>query len=272
MASGALFFLFKPTSATPGDLVDVRLAGTPASFTASRRVRPFQRPIRLYLVPNRIADDTHTRFDSRLSFVGQLVPDKNGRGIVTFRVPPLDTDDYALAAWCPGCAGHSLGRTFFTLPVGDEVPSRYRDRMLLRVTMPSATDSCPVTIPSGGKPPPSSAAGPEWYGNGLLWTRLAVDGVFTATPDTGWPGDPKGSIGTKLYWFARIGGTLTLEGRRLDASSPPLVVHGVNRGQSNSWNGPSWATAVSFPTEGCWRLKARLDDVSLSFVVEVGRG
>jgi hypothetical protein len=144
--------------------------------------------------------------------------------------------------------------------------------MALRVQMPTVTETCPVTIPRGRKPPPSSAASPEWHGNGFLWTRLAQDGVFAPPPENvGWPGDPKGSIGTKLYWFARIGGIFTLKGQRLDAPSSPLVVHSVNRGQSDVWRGPTWATAVTFPSEGCWRLTARVEDISLTFVLKVDR-
>ena len=31
----------------------------------------------------------------------------------------------------------------------------------------------------------------------------------------------------------------------------------------------SWASAVEFPSEGCWRLTGRVQDVSLSYVVKV---
>jgi hypothetical protein len=272
-AQAALFFLFNPTVANPGDLVTVRTGGTPASFTPRQRTKPYQRPIRLYVVPNEIADEVHTRFDSRLHFVGSLVPDKKGRGVLTFTVPPLGTDDYAAAAWCPACARYSFGRAFFVLRVGEDTAFRYRPLMLIRVEMPDPTEACPVTIPRGGKPGPSSGSSPHWYGNGLVWTRLPLDGVYVPSRgNVGWPGDPDGSVATKLYWFARIGGTFTLEGERLDALAPRLVVHGVNRGQSEMWRGPTWATPVSFPTEGCWRLTARLEDVSLSFVMKVVSG
>lgn len=113
-AYAALFFLFKPTSAAAGERVTVRLGGTPASFTLADRKKPFKRAIRLYLVPNRIAGEARSRFDPRLQFVGRLVPDKKSRGLLTFTVPPVDTDDYAVAAWCPECARYSSGRTFFT--------------------------------------------------------------------------------------------------------------------------------------------------------------
>jgi hypothetical protein len=113
--------------------VTVRLGGTPANFTAKNRVKPYKQPIRLYLVQNAIADKVRTRFDPRLSFIGQIVPDKNVKGILSFRVPPLHTDDYAAAAWCPGCARSSSGRTFFPLPVGDDIVPGFRPLMLLHV-------------------------------------------------------------------------------------------------------------------------------------------
>jgi hypothetical protein len=115
-ASGALFFLFKPTVAKPGDRVTVRLGGTSSGFTLAKRVKPFKPPIRIYLVRNGVADNVRTRFDRRLHFIGQIVPDKNTHGSLTFSLPPLDSGAYVAAAWCPGCARYSAGRTFFVVP------------------------------------------------------------------------------------------------------------------------------------------------------------
>lgn len=89
----------------------MRLGGTPPRFTLDERVRPLKRPIRLYLVPNDVAGEVSSRADARLHFVGRLVPDRNGRGLLNFRVPPLDTAPYAVAAWCPDCARHSFGKS-----------------------------------------------------------------------------------------------------------------------------------------------------------------
>ncbi|HLG09032.1 MAG TPA: hypothetical protein VI409_10240 [Gaiellaceae bacterium] len=251
-AHAALFFLFKPTTARAGDLVTVRLGGTPATFTLDQRERPFQRPLRLYLVRNRVAGEISTRFDPRLHFIGALVPDRNVRGVLTFTVPPLDTDTYVVAAWCPGCAKHSLGRTFSVLPIPRV--SRYRDLMGLRVRLPSAMETCPVT-------------GEGRYGNGLLSTTLPADGVLLARRE------PDGSLFQKLPWLPRAGltGVLTVRGERLDAPSPRMGVLSVNWGYASS--GPaargSWASAVSFPSEGCWRISGRVRDVTLSYVVKV---
>jgi hypothetical protein len=244
-ARASLFFLLEPTAAKPGDMVTVRTGGTPKSFTLEQRIRPFQRPIRLYLVPNRLAPDVHSRFDRRAHFIGRLVPDKNGRGLLRFSVPPLESDGYAVAAWCPACAAYSRGRTFFVLDVSENIVPRYRPLMLLRVTAPPP-DPCPATITTGR------------YGNGALWATLTPDGTI---PRLGW----------KFGWTPTgidIFRGLTVSGRRLDAPAPPLRVFAIRWGYSSTGVG-SWASAVEFPTEGCWRITGRVGDIALSYVVKV---
>lgn len=103
--------------------------------------------MRIYLVPSGIADNVSTRFDPRLSFVGGIVPDKNGHGALRFLLPPLDSGTHLPATWCPGCAGYSSGRAFFVQPDKDIVP-RFEPLMSLRVTMPDAAAECPVTRPN----------------------------------------------------------------------------------------------------------------------------
>lgn len=253
-AHGALFFLFSPTSAKPGDRVTVRLGGTPAGFSLADRARPLQRPIRVYLVPDAVAAEVRTRFDARLHFVGSLVPDRNARGLLAFRVPPLDTGTYVVAAWCPQCARHSSGRMFFTLPVPRT--SRYGDQVRLQVGMPEASVACPVT-----------RSAREWYGNGMLWTQVDEAGFLRVLRR------PDGSLFQKLAWLPKQGftGSLSVRGDRLDARSAPLRVLNVFWGYGTS--GPtargSWATPVEFPSEGCWRITARVADVTLSYVALV---
>lgn len=249
-AQGALWFLFDPTSAHPGEAVTVRLGGTPAGFRPADRAKPLQRPMRIYLVPNGVAKDVRGRFDRRLHFVGSLVPDRNARGVLTFRAPPLDTGTYAAAVWCPGCSRYSFGRTFFVLPApraftgGDQ---------LLRIELPSAATSCPVTKGRSG--------------NGLLSTTVpGNEGVLATRRDT------DGSLFQKLWWLPKRGftGRLTVRGERLDAPGRMRVL-GVNWGYSSDGRG-SWASAVQFPSEGCWRLTGRVGDISLSYVVRVVAG
>jgi hypothetical protein len=275
-ARSALFFFFNPATAEPGDRVTVRTAGTPQSFEPSRRVRPFQRPYRLYLVPNEIADTVRSRFDKRIHFIGSLRPDKNGRGVLAFTVPPLESGSYAAAVWCPGCARYGRRSTFSVLGVGSGTAARFRPLMLLRVAaQPVTAESCPVTTPNGSTPPglrrrrPPGPQPLDWYGNGALFTGLTPGGVFTPRPvDV----EPDGSISTKWYWLAAgVDGSLIVQGRMRDSASAPLQVHRVNRGRLSGFNGATWATPITFPTEGCWKLTARVEDVSLSFVVRVVR-
>jgi hypothetical protein len=176
-AGAALFFLFDRPDAAPNDRVTVRTGGTPKAFMLSRRVKPFQRPIRLYLIRNDVAAGVRSRLDSRLNFVGSIVPDKNVRGVLTFSVPPLDAGEYTLAYWCPACAAYSRGRTFFVHDPDQWVP-RYRSQALLRV---ATSEGCPVTLLNRNRPPgqPRSVS---WYGNGLLWAGLSPNGVYSVSP------------------------------------------------------------------------------------------
>jgi hypothetical protein len=251
-ARAALFFLFKPTTANAGEVVTVRLGGTPPGFTLEQREKPLRRPLRLYLVPSAVAGEVSSRFDRRLHFVGALYPDKNSRGILSFVVPPLDTGPYAIAYWCRTCAPG--GRAVFGVQTVPQV-SRFRHLMGLRLRMPPATETCPV-----------SGDGP--YGNGLLSTLLPPDGIRLARKD------PDGTLFDKLGWLPHrpFPNTLEVRGERLDAPSPPLRVISVNWGYSIV-NGRrqrgSWASAVVFPSEGCWRITGRVQDVALSYVVKV---
>ena len=261
-ARAALFFVFDRPNAPPNERVTVRTGVTPRAFTLSQRVTPLQRPVRIYLIRNEVAAGVHTRFDRRLSFVGSLVPDRNGRGLLTFSAPPLDAGSYTLAYWCPGCAANSGGRTFF-VQQPEQFAQRYRSRALLHI---ESTGSCPVTLPNGNKPsgqPPNVS----WYGNGLLWAGLDSDGVYEVSPDDV---GADGSIGNKLLWVTTPPTVRpTISGERLDAPAAPLRVLGVNQGSFSGAADPSYMSAVNFPTAGCWRLHARVGDVSLAYVVDV---
>jgi hypothetical protein len=163
-------------------------------------------------------------------------------------VPPLDTGAYAVAAWCPECARHSFGRSFFVQTVPRV--SRYRRWMELRVRLPAATSACPVT--PGGR-----------YGNGLLATRLSDDGVVRAQVR------PEGLF-QKLGWDAltTFSDTLVVHGERLDGTGRMDFVR-ANRG-SAVWSGLyGWMTPVVFSSEGCWRITGRVRDIALSYVVKV---
>jgi len=242
-AHAALFFLFAPRSAEAGQVVTVRLGGTPAGFRLADREKPFGKPMRVYLVPNDVAAEVTGRFDPRLHFVGVLVPDRNSRGVLTFRAPPLDSAGYAVAAWCPGCAGASFGETFFVLGVTQFTRSRFPG-MLLRLRLPDPLDTCPVTT------------GP--YGNGLLSTVRPPDGIYRRQRE------PDGRIFDKPGWLPRGGavGQLRVSGERLDGAGE-LRVLAVRSNTS------SWRTALTYSDEGCWRITGRYGDIALTYVVRV---
>lgn len=261
-AHSALFFLFERTAAQTGDVVSVRTGGTPASFTLRQRVKPLQPPIRLYLVPNKFAPDVHSHFDSRAHFVGSLVPDARGRGLLRFTVPALESDNYTVGAWCPRCARYSRGQTWSVIQVTEQnVVARYRLFMLLRLTMPQATaDKCPVTRPNGSVPPGLRTRGVRFHGNRML--AVAVTGRGYADPD----GD--GLVGDKMVWIAGpLNGALKVRYWRIDAPGPTLKTSGIS-GTFGYAPAPSWVSRMSF-TEGCWKITGRVQDISLSLVVRV---
>jgi hypothetical protein len=261
-ARAALFFLFDQPSALPNDRMTVRTGGTPKEFTLGQRVTPLQRTVRVYLVRTDVAGEAHSRLDARLNFVGSVTPDSRGRGLLTFSVPPLDAGTYTLAYWCPGCAALSHGRTFFVQQPSQFV-QRYRSQAVLRI---NTTQSCPVTLPNPNKPP-GQPRNVSWYGNGLLWAGITRDGVYAVAQDRV---GPDGAIGNKLLWVTTPPWLRpTISGERLDAPAPPLQVVAVNQGSFSSAEKPSYMSAVNFPTAGCWRLRARVGDVSLSYVVDV---
>ncbi len=123
--------------------------------------------------------------------------------------------------------------------------------------MPSATETCPVSREGS-------------YSNGLLSTTLPRDGVLVARRD------PDGLF-QKLGWLPHTAfpDALRVRGERLDAESPPLRVLSVNWGHSSGRDRPqlgSWRSAVESPSEGCWRIIGRVQDVTLSYVVQVVAG
>lgn len=236
---------FDASTARPGDRVAISAKG----FRS-------RRPVRLYLVRREVRAHIRSAEDRRLAFVAMVRPRRGGAN-TTFAVPPLDSGAYV--AWCRGCRVVSS---------------------TLSLTMPTATgDACPLTIPTGAAPPglqSQTMPGIEgrFHTNGAIWTSLPRDGVWTPRREAV---TPDGSIGAKLFWFADgIDGVFTLTGRRLDAVSASLNVHAVNRGSMRGFRGTAtWATVVSFPTPGCWRLTARVRDlhrrvaVDLTFVLKV---
>jgi hypothetical protein len=126
--------------------------------------------------------------------------------------------------------------------------------------------ACPVTIPNGSTPPGENAS-VENHGNGALWTALPPDGKIVATRPFVLP---DGSMRIKFpWWGSRRAGTnlrLTASGLGLPGGvARASVAPGLTRAPH------FWASSVTFPTEGCWRVKASAGRATLSLVVFVSR-
>jgi hypothetical protein len=262
-AGAAPFFLFDRAEAVPNERVTVRTDGTPKTFRLNRRVKPFQQPLRLYLVRNDSADAPRSRLDRQLAFVGTIVPDKNGRGLLTFSVPPLNAGPYTVAYRCPSCPADSRRGRALVVQRPEHLVPPFRSQALLAI---APTPSCPVTRPNASRPP-GQPRNVSWYGNGMLWAGVAREGVRIYPPDSV---GADGSIGDKLLLVTTPPWERpTLTGERIDATAPALRVAGMNRGSFSGAANPSFMSPVSFPSAGCWRLTARLGDLSLTYVVEV---
>jgi hypothetical protein len=124
-----------------------------------------------------------------------------------------------------------------------------------------SSTSCPVTLPNGFAPPglPSQ---PHGYGNDELWTQLWPDGRVVFARGVGFV-EPDGSLSMKWPWWQGVSGQLTITGRRLDAPASPL--RWIPDGRDNGF----LATALIFPSAGCWEVTGRVGAASLTFVTLV---
>jgi hypothetical protein len=219
-------------------------------------------------VRNETAARVKTRFDARLFYIGTLRMDTNGRGILRFTAPPLDSASYAVAAWCPVCATYSRGRKFSTIAVDASIVPRYRPLMLLKVRLPSATETCPVTHPNGSNPPLEvQFRGPNYHGNGALWVSLSSNGTLVERPDRI---DPDGTFFEKLIWWADgVTGRLRVTAERLDRVTPMQRSVGISGWSTGFHGSASWASRFHFPPDSCWRITGRVKDVSLVYVMRV---
>lgn len=143
-----------------------------------------------------------------------------------------------------------------------------------RISGNAALPACAVTVPNESEPPgvfthrgpnDNPAKNSHLYGNGKLWTTLHPNGTVEFRP--GGPGsiDSDGSLSMKFPWWRGVRGKLTIEGRRLDASAPPLRAH-IPEGYGDTG---FQSTALIFPTEGCWEVTGKVGETSLTFVTRV---
>jgi hypothetical protein len=156
----------------------------------------------------------------------------------------------ALTAVLADCSGEP------SAPVGERAPARWRH----------AAEPCPVTPPGGRVP---ATRGDFSRGNGSLAVALWPKGRLVAgrLPDGSSYAEiaADGSIGAKLGWWRGVEGQLLIEGERLDAPAPPL------RADISNGYGPTGfqPTGLSFPTQGCWKVRGSVGRARLTFVVLV---
>jgi hypothetical protein len=128
------------------------------------------------------------------------------------------------------------------------------------------TGPCPVTVPDADV---RTYAGEFNHGDAALAVHLWPKGRLLAGPlpdGSAWAEiRPDGSIYAKLGWWRGDGGQLRIEGRRLDGPAPPL------RAEIPAGYGPTGfqATALIFPSTGCWQVVGTTGDARLEFVTLV---
>ncbi len=218
------------------DEVALRVAQTP---------RLPQREVRLYLVPTGVAASVRSRFDSRLSFIGTVRAARGTR--LGFTVPPLDAGRYTLAYWCRGY-----------LLSGQRVGIQRSPKLIVEAP---AGEGCPTTKPNGSGPRgPQRGPGLQWHGNGERGALLQSDGNLVTNALGGY----------KLLWAGKEGlnGKMVVRYRMLYPPSESLT---TTRTGTFSEGFRVWPSQMGF-TPGCWQIVGRLDDVTLSFVVQVVLG
>jgi hypothetical protein len=118
---------------------------------------------------------------------------------------------------------------------------------------------CPVTVPRGTGPADGS------FGNGKLRVGgLWPHGVVAVDPRSDFV-DSQGRVRMKFPWWRMTRGALSITAHRLDMPAPPAQVdvpdgYGLTGFQ---------ASAVTFPTDGCWQLTGAAGQASLTFVTFV---
>jgi hypothetical protein len=142
---------------------------------------------------------------------------------------------------------------------------------------------CAVTAPNQSQPPVKNFGGgvtysPDYkgprdgfvkdsYGNGKLWTILWPDGTVVFQPDgPGFVGED-GSLSMKWGWYRGVRGRLTIRGKRLDGTAPPLRANIPEGYRDTGFQ----STALIFPTEGCWEVTGQVGETTLTFVTRVIR-
>jgi hypothetical protein len=113
-----------------------------------------------------------------------------------------------------------------------------------------------------------------WFGTDKLWVALPASGTWALGHYR--PADS--AFRQKLFWYrkgynalAEPRPKLTVTGKRIDATAPPLDVDSPN-GAWTSANRFFMTVGLNIPTVGCWEITGKYRDDDLSFVVWVTDG
>jgi hypothetical protein len=140
--------------------------------------------------------------------------------------------------------------------------------LLLSSCSERAAFDCPITLPNGQTPPGESAA-QSHHGNGELYTTLWPKGEIEFRPSG--PGEIRedGSLAMKFPWWRGEGirGPIEVSGKRLDRPGQGVTVETPAGYGDTGFQ----ASALVFPSEGCWEVRAQSDGAELIFVVKVVR-
>ena len=142
--------------------------------------------------------------------------------------------------------------------------------------LPAADAACEVTAPNGivaGHTEPQEGS----HGNALL--SVGPFGLWPAGTVVFRPGGAgfvtsDGALGMKFGWTRAVPGPLKVSGRRIDAAAPPLRSDIPCCYDATGFQ----ASALIFPTPGCWEVTAQIGDreeSTLTFVtrvVKIGAG
>lgn len=125
-------------------------------------------------------------------------------------------------------------------------------------------NGCPATFPNG-RTPPGEPSRQEDHGNGTLWTQLPPDGKIVARRNFVLA---DGSMRIKFpsWGSRRTNGHLGISGISLDRPGQVVRVH-ISPGLAHAPH--FWASGITFPTEGCWRITGNAGSARLTFVVFV---
>ena len=125
----------------------------------------------------------------------------------------------------------------------------------------SSAQACPVTMPNGSTPPNQNPS-PLFYGNDVLWTSLWTNGKVVFGPSGPGQIGTDGTLSIQWPWWRGVQGVLAMEGKRMDASVPPMKAIVPDSFGLTGFQ----ATTLVFSSEGCWQVTGRVGTASLTFV------